>query len=106
MQLRFQCETASLLIPGDPALIQKLLLTLISNSAKPARSGEVTLTLERRGGQALLWLGDRGRGRLPGCALPPERGRRKDPGPRGRRRNGPCHRAPYRGTPSGDASAG
>ena len=67
VQLRFQCETASLLIPGDPALIQKLLLTLISNSAKPARSGEVTLTLERRGGQALLWLGDRG-SRPPGTA--------------------------------------
>ena len=27
VQLRFQCRLASLLIPGDPALLQKLLLT-------------------------------------------------------------------------------
>ncbi|MFR4335123.1 MAG: hypothetical protein ACLT3D_03765 [Lawsonibacter sp.] len=34
VQLRFQCRLASLLIPGDPALLQKPLLTLISNGAK------------------------------------------------------------------------
>lgn len=39
VQLRFQCRLASLLIPGDPALLQKLLLTLISNGAKAAHPG-------------------------------------------------------------------
>ena len=81
VQLRFQCETASLLIPGDPALIQKLLLTLISNSAKPARSGEATLTLERRGGQALLWLGDRGEGGCLDALSPPKEADARIPAP-------------------------
>ena len=56
VQLRFQCRLASLLIPGDPALLQKLLLTLISNGAKAAHPGELVLTLERRGNQAVLRL--------------------------------------------------
>lgn len=73
VQLRFQCETASLLIPGDPALIQKLLLTLISNSAKSAGPGEVTLTLERRGEQALLRLGDGERAAVWMRSLPRKR---------------------------------
>ena len=53
----------------------------ISNSAKPARSGEVTLTLERRGGQALLWLGDRGEGGCLDALSPPKEAGARIPAP-------------------------
>lgn len=59
--LGLKSSAASMLIPGDPELLQKLLLTLISNAARESR--EVTLTLTRSGrpDQARLTLsGDGG----------------------------------------------
>ena len=64
VQLRFQCRLASLLIPGDPALLQKLLLTL-----------------ERRGNQAVLRLGDRGEGRCLDDLFPPKEAEARIPAP-------------------------
>ena len=81
VQLRFQCRLASLLIPGDPALLQKLLLTLISNGAKAAHPGELVLTLERRGNQAVLRLGDRGEGRCLDDLFPPKEAEARIPAP-------------------------
>ena len=81
VQLRFQCRLASLLIPGDPALLQKLLLTLISNGAKAAHPGELVLTLERRGDQAVLRLGDRGEGRCLDDLFPPKEAEARIPAP-------------------------
>lgn len=71
-ELRFQCRLPSLLIPGDPALIQKLLLTLISNGVKADPHGRLVLTLERQGDRAALTLGDRGEGFGPGPFFPPK----------------------------------
>lgn len=45
--LGLKSSASGMLIPGDPELLQKLLLTLISNAAR--ESGEVTLTLTRSG---------------------------------------------------------
>ena len=61
--LRLMSSASGMLIPGDPELLQKLLLTLISNAAR--ESGEVTLTLtrSRRGDQARLTVS--------GIAAPP-----------------------------------
>lgn len=81
MELRFQCKLPSLLVPGDPALIQKLLLTLISNGVKAAPQGELVLTLERRGDRAVLSLGDRGEGRGLGAFFPPEEIEARIPAP-------------------------
>ena len=60
IRLTFQTNLSSLLIPGDPALLQKLLLSLLSNAAKAAPGGTVTLTLSRRNGRAVLALSDSG----------------------------------------------
>ena len=43
--LTFRCNSSSLLIPGDPDLLSKLILTLLSNAAKAAPQGSVFLTL-------------------------------------------------------------
>lgn len=72
IEFHFQCKLPSLLVPGDPALIQKLLLTLISNGIKAAPQGELVLTLERRGDRAVLSLGDRGEGHGLDAFLPSE----------------------------------
>ncbi len=81
VELRFQCRLPSLLIPGDPALIQKLLLTLISNGAKAAQPGELVLTLERRGNRAVFTLGDQGDGCAPEAFFPPEEAEAHIPSP-------------------------
>lgn len=60
ISLSFRCAQASLLIPGDPALLQKLILALLSNAAKAAPGGRVVLSLSSRGSRALLTLGDSG----------------------------------------------
>lgn len=54
ISLRFQSRETSLLIPGDPALLQKLLLELISNAARASEGGDVTLNLRRQGGRAVI----------------------------------------------------
>ena len=53
-------SSASLLIPGDPDLLQKMLLSLISNAAKAAPGGQVALTLTTRRDRALITLSDSG----------------------------------------------
>lgn len=61
IQLRFQCSLSSLLVPADPELLRKLLLTLLSNAALSDPGGVITLTLSSRQNRAILILGDRGR---------------------------------------------
>ncbi len=59
--LWYDAQVSSLLVPGDPALLQRLLLGLISNSAQVAgKGGNVTLTLRVRGERAMLTLTDSG----------------------------------------------
>ena len=60
VHLTFRSALSSLLIPGDPELLQKLLLTLLSNAAKAAPGGEVLLTLSSQNERALLTLSDSG----------------------------------------------
>ena len=60
IRLTFRCSLPSLLIPGDPELLQKLNLALLSNAAKASPGGQVVLSLSSRGGRALLTLGDSG----------------------------------------------
>ena len=45
----------------DPALLQKLFLSLLSNAAKAAPGSEVALSLTRRGSRAVLTISDDGR---------------------------------------------
>ena len=54
IQLRYQSSTEGLLIPGDAALLSRMLLGLLSNAAKAAPSGTVLLTLRRWGDRAVL----------------------------------------------------
>lgn len=54
IQLRYQPSTEGLLIPGDEALLSRMLLGLLSNAAKAAPSGTVLLTLRRWGDRAVL----------------------------------------------------
>lgn len=58
-----------LLIPGDPALLEKLLLELIANAARASERGGVVLGLRRQGGRAVLTVSHSG---------PPADGRRLD----------------------------
>jgi len=58
--LDFRSDPASLLIPGDSALLQRLLLELISNSARALGRGEIRMRLRSRGTRALLTLSDSG----------------------------------------------
>ena len=58
--VQFVCPVSSLLIPGDPALLQKLILSLLSNAAKAAPTGKVILSLNSRNGRAVLTLSDSG----------------------------------------------
>lgn len=53
----------SLLIPGDPALLRKLLLTLLSNGARATPpGGRLTISLRQGQGRALLLVSDGGEG--------------------------------------------
>lgn len=56
--LEYTCKskTPSLLIPGDRQLLKRMLLGLISNAARAAGGGTVTLTLRRRGNQARILI--------------------------------------------------
>lgn len=54
VSLELQSRDASLLVPGDHVLLQRMLLNLISNAAREAAEGQVLLTLRRQGDQAHL----------------------------------------------------
>lgn len=62
--LEYEPAQTGLLIPGDPELLQRLLLGLIGNAARAAGEGRVTLTLRRQGERALAAVSDNGP--LPG----------------------------------------
>ena len=51
---------ASLLIPGDPELLRRMLLELIANAARSAGRGQLRLRLRAQGDRALLSLSDSG----------------------------------------------
>jgi len=56
--LSFTSPLTSLLIPGDPALLRRMLLALISNAVKAAPGGTVSLSLQQREDRAVLTLWD------------------------------------------------
>ena len=58
--LDYRSTEESLLIPGDPDLLQKLLLGLLSNAAKAVGRGEVVLSLRRQGRRAFVRVSDSG----------------------------------------------
>lgn len=54
VSLEYRSRESGLLIPGDPALLQKLLLGLIANAARASEGGDVVLSLRRQGARAVL----------------------------------------------------
>ncbi len=58
--LWYDAQLTALLIPGDPALLRRMLLGLIANAAQAAKNGNVTLSLRLRGERAVLTLSDSG----------------------------------------------
>ena len=61
LRLTLESPLASLLVSGDSALLEKLLLELISNAARAAKEGStLTLTLARRDDRAILTLSGTG----------------------------------------------
>ena len=58
--LTYRCAAASLLLPGDPELLTRLILILLSNAAKAAPQGSVFLTLAQRRDRAILSVTDSG----------------------------------------------
>lgn len=66
VHFRLDCTSASLSCLGDPALLQRMLLNLISNAMRAAGSGgEVCLRLEKKGNRALFTVRDNGSGMEP-----------------------------------------
>lgn len=60
IRLEYRSQETGLLIPGDPELLQKLLLGLISNAARAVGEGRVNLTLRRSGEWAILMISNVG----------------------------------------------
>jgi len=58
--LEYHSDLISLLLPGDPALLQRLVLELIANAAQAAGKGTIQLRLRRQGDRAVLVLGHSG----------------------------------------------
>ena len=58
--LEYRSRESGLLIPGDPALLQKLLLGLIANGARASEGGNVVLSLRRQGARAVLTVSHSG----------------------------------------------
>ncbi|MEM5780181.1 MAG: ATP-binding protein [Lawsonibacter sp.] len=56
--LEYQSSFSSLLIPGDPKLLQRLLLELISNAARAASKGTILIRLFRKENRAFVSLSD------------------------------------------------
>lgn len=52
--LEFRSRESGLLVPGDPELLRKLLLDLISNAARAAGEGRIDMTLRRNGSWAVV----------------------------------------------------
>lgn len=60
VSLEYHSPESGLLIPGDPALLQKLLLGLIANAARASERGSVVLGLRRQGTRAVLTVSHSG----------------------------------------------
>lgn len=60
VSLELEATGGGLLIPGDPRLLQRLLLGLIANAAQAVGEGRITLALRRRRERALIALSDNG----------------------------------------------
>ncbi len=58
--LHWRSSLTSLPVWGDSALLQRMLLELITNGAKSVPGGSVVLSLTRYGSRALLSVGDSG----------------------------------------------
>lgn len=58
--LDFSCPQASLIVPGEPALLRRMVLELTANSARAAAGGTVFLRLRAQKERALLTLSDTG----------------------------------------------
>lgn len=56
LEYRYKGRRSGLLIPGDPKLLQRMLLGLISNAARAAGEGKVALTLLRSGDWARIMV--------------------------------------------------
>ena len=56
VELCYEEDCLSLLIPGDPDLLRQLVLELTANAAKAAPGGQVTLRLRRQQSRAVLTL--------------------------------------------------
>lgn len=69
VSLEYRSRESGLLIPGDPPLLQKLLLELIANAARASEGGGVVFSLRQQGGRAVLTVSHSG---------PPADGRRLD----------------------------
>lgn len=69
VSLEYRSRETGLLIPGDPALLQKLLLGLIANAAQASERGSVIFGLRRQEGRAVLTISHSG---------PPADGQRLD----------------------------
>lgn len=60
VSLELRSQESGLLIPGDPALLQKLLLELIANAAQASEKGRVVLALRRQGERAIVTVSHSG----------------------------------------------
>lgn len=60
ISLSYASALSSLLVPGDPQLLQRMVLELIANAARASGSGEVLVQLRTQGGRALLTVSDSG----------------------------------------------
>ena len=58
VDLQFVCSCPGLLIPGDPELLQRMILSLISNAAKASPGGRVTVELLPWMDKAILSVSD------------------------------------------------
>ena len=56
VELNYSCSRPSMLIPGDPELLTRLVLGLVSNDAKAAQDTQLDLRLTRLGDRAVLSL--------------------------------------------------
>ena len=69
VNLEFSSPCAGLLIPGDPELLQRMMLALISNAAKVSSGGTVLLSLRPWMDRAVLSVADCGQGESNLAAL-------------------------------------
>lgn len=60
VRLEYESPRRGLLIPGDPQLLQRMLLGLIANAARASEGGNVVLALRRMQSRALITVSDNG----------------------------------------------